>query len=55
MDNKMNRKMRVIVRVVFPAEAGNRAVKDPNFIKNIHKVSWRKTKLKQYTFPFSFT
>jgi hypothetical protein len=28
-------KMRVIVRAIFPTEAGNRAVKDPNFIKNI--------------------
>jgi hypothetical protein len=27
--------MRVLVRVIFPAEAGTRAVKDPNFIKNI--------------------
>jgi hypothetical protein len=27
--------MRVMVRLTFPAEAGTRAVKDPNFIKNI--------------------
>jgi hypothetical protein len=27
--------MRVMVRVVFPAEAGTRAVQDPNFIKNM--------------------
>jgi hypothetical protein len=27
--------MRVLVRVTFSNEAGNRAVKDPNFIKNI--------------------
>jgi hypothetical protein len=27
--------MRVMVRAIFPTEAGNRAVKDPNFIKNI--------------------
>jgi hypothetical protein len=27
--------MRVMVRVTFPAEAGTRAVKDPNFIKNL--------------------
>jgi hypothetical protein len=27
--------MRVHIRVIFPNEAGNRAVKDPNFIKNI--------------------
>jgi hypothetical protein len=27
--------MRVLVRAIFPTEAGNRAVKDPNFIKNI--------------------
>ena len=27
--------MRVLVRVIFPTEAGNRALKDPNFIKNI--------------------
>jgi hypothetical protein len=27
--------MRFIVRVIFKTEAGNRAVKDPNFIKNI--------------------
>ena len=27
--------MRVMVRAIFPNEAGNRAVKDPNFIKNI--------------------
>jgi hypothetical protein len=27
--------MRVILRAIFPTEAGNRAVKDPNFIKNI--------------------
>jgi hypothetical protein len=27
--------MRVILRAIFPTEAGNRAVKDSNFIKNI--------------------
>jgi hypothetical protein len=27
--------MRVLVRAIFPTEAGNRAVKDPDFIKNI--------------------
>ncbi|MDQ4015852.1 MAG: hypothetical protein M3136_08840, partial [Thermoproteota archaeon] len=27
--------MRVLVRVILPNEAGNRAIKDPNFIKNI--------------------
>jgi hypothetical protein len=27
-------KMRVLVRVIFSNEAGNRVVKDPNFIKN---------------------
>ena len=27
--------MRFLFRVIFEAEAGNRAVKDPNFIKNI--------------------
>ena len=27
--------MRVLVRAIFPSEAGTRAVKDPNFIKNI--------------------
>ena len=27
--------MRVLVRVTFPNEAGNKAVKDPNFVKNI--------------------
>lgn len=27
--------MRFIVRTIFPTEAGNRAVKDPNFTKNI--------------------
>jgi hypothetical protein len=27
--------MRVLVRAIFPTEAGNRAVKDPHFIKNI--------------------
>ena len=27
--------MRVLIRVIFPSEAGTRAVKDPNFIKNI--------------------
>jgi len=27
--------MRFAVRVIFPTEAGNRAVKDPNFLKNI--------------------
>jgi hypothetical protein len=27
--------MRVLVRVTFPNEAGTRAVKDPNFIKNL--------------------
>jgi hypothetical protein len=27
--------MLVMVRAIFPTEAGNRAVKDPNFIKNI--------------------
>ena len=27
--------MRALVRAIFPTEAGNRAVKDPNFIKNI--------------------
>ena len=27
--------MRVILRAIFPTEAGNRAVKDPNFIKNV--------------------
>jgi hypothetical protein len=26
--------MRVLVRVIFPSEAGTRAVRDPNFIKN---------------------
>lgn len=26
--------MRVLIRVIFPNEAGNRAVKDPDFIKN---------------------
>jgi hypothetical protein len=31
---------------MFQIEAGNRDVKDPNFIKNI-KVSWVTTKLKQ--------
>jgi hypothetical protein len=31
----MNRKMRVIVRAIFPTEAGNQAVSDPNLIKNI--------------------
>jgi hypothetical protein len=27
--------MRFIVRAIIPTEAGNRSVKDPNFIKNI--------------------
>jgi len=27
--------MRVLVRVIFPNEAGNSAIKDQNFIKNI--------------------
>src|SRR5215212_4824092 len=27
--------MRVLVRVIFPNEVGTRAVRDPNFIKNI--------------------
>ena len=27
--------MRVLVRVIFPSEAGTRAVRDPNFIKNM--------------------
>ena len=27
--------MRVIIRVILPNEAGNRAIKDPNFIKNM--------------------
>jgi hypothetical protein len=27
--------MRVLVRVILPNEAGNRAIKDQNFIKNI--------------------
>ena len=27
--------MRVLVRAILPNEAGNRAVKDPNFIKNM--------------------
>ena len=27
--------MKVLVRVTFPAEAGTRAVRDPNFIKNL--------------------
>ena len=27
--------MRVMVRAIFPTEAGNQAVSDPNFIKNI--------------------
>ncbi|MFL6487977.1 MAG: hypothetical protein ACJ71D_14870 [Nitrososphaera sp.] len=27
--------MRVLVRVILPDEAGNRAIKDQNFIKNI--------------------
>ena len=27
--------MRILFRVIFETEAGNRAVKDPNFIKNI--------------------
>jgi hypothetical protein len=31
----MNGKMRVIVRAIFPTEAGNQAVSDPNFIRNI--------------------
>ncbi len=27
--------MRFIVRAIIPTEAGNRSIKDPNFIKNI--------------------
>jgi hypothetical protein len=27
--------MRFVVRAIFATEAGNRAVKDPNFLKNI--------------------
>jgi hypothetical protein len=27
--------MRVLIRVIFPSEAGTRAVRDPNFLKNI--------------------
>jgi hypothetical protein len=27
--------MRFIVRAIIPTKAGNRSVKDPNFIKNI--------------------
>ena len=27
--------MRFIVRVIFPTEAGNKAVSDPNFLKNL--------------------
>jgi hypothetical protein len=38
--------MRVLVRAIFPTEAGNRAVKDPNFIKNIQGFI-EVTKLKQ--------
>lgn len=27
--------MRVLIRTIFPGEAGTRAVKDPNFLKNM--------------------
>ena len=27
--------MRFIVRIIFPTEVGNKAVSDPNFLKNI--------------------
>lgn len=27
--------MRFIIRVIIPTEAGNKAIKDPNFVKNI--------------------
>lgn len=29
--------MRFIVRIIFPTEAGNKAVSDPNFLKDIQR------------------
>jgi hypothetical protein len=39
--------MRVLVRVIFPNEAGTRAVRDPNFMKNT-KLSLTTIRLKQH-------